>query len=354
MSPAAVVPARILLVRLSAMGDILMAAPLASALRRRFPEARIDWLVQPEFADLLRHHPAVDQVLIWPRHQWMQLWRERQWQALWRLTRALRTTLIAGQYDWVLDLQGLLKSGMLARLTGAPRRIGLGSREGAQWLMHQVVPRGGDPDAISSEYQFLATDLGLEPRPFAPELFLSAAERHYCAEIVVRLGLQEGYVAACPFTTRPQKHWLAPRWTELAQRIHATWGWPLLLLGGPSDASAAATIAAPGAPIHNLVGKTRILEAAALIAGSRFTVGVDTGLGHMGIALDRPTVLLFGSTCPYRRTPKAAVRVLHHAFPCSPCKRRPRCHGRFDCMAAIHIDEVLNAAQAVLEEGSCA
>ena len=98
----------------------------------------------------------------------------------------------------------------------------------------------------------------------------------------------------------------------------------------------------------NLAGRTRLREAAALIDGASLLVAVDTGLGHMGIAFATPSVLLFGSTCPYFDTTRANARVLYHPRPCSPCKRRPTCGGAFTCMADITVDEVITTAREVI------
>jgi len=119
---------------------------------------------------------------------------------------------------------------------------------------------------------------------------------------------------------------------------------PVALLGGPADRAAGEKMAtAAGTAAVNLAGSTSLSQAAALIARSRAVVGVDTGLSHMGIALRRPTLLLFGATCPYTDTTRADARVLYHARACAPCRRRPTCDGRFDCMRDIGTEEVLAA-----------
>ena len=89
---------------------------------------------------------------------------------------------------------------------------------------------------------------------------------------------------------------------------------------------------------------TSLRQAAALIERAKLLIGVDTGLTHMGIAFDRPTLCLFGSTCPYLDTTHDNAQVIYHRLSCSPCKRRPTCDGRFDCMQAISVDEVLQQA----------
>lgn len=339
----------ILLVRLSAIGDIVFASPLISALRRKWPEARIVWLVQPECAELLDQHPGLDAVVMCPLRHWQRLWQARRYRQLLSEVRALRATLRAGEFDLALDLQGLLKSGVLAWLSGARERIGLGSREGSQWLMTRRLTRGGDTERIGSEYLYLAQSLGLPTDDFAMVVHYGEAQTAYVEDTIQREGLSGGYAALCPFTTRAQKHWFEDRWARLVPRIRDELGLVPMLLGGPGDRAAASRIvAATDGPLVDLTGRTRLTEAAALIDRARLLVAVDTGLGHMGIAFATPTLLLFGSTCPYRDTTRANARVLYHPLSCSPCKRRPSCDGRFDCMRLIEVEEVMTHAREVL------
>ena len=350
MSEASLPPirpdARILLVRLSAIGDIVFASPLVSALRRACPQAHIAWLVQPECSALLDHHPDLDETIVCPLGHWRRLWRERRLRELSAGVRSLRQTLRLRRFDLALDLQGLLKSGLLARLSGAPVRIGLGSREGSQWLMTRTVARGGDPRRIGSEYLYLAQALGLPVDSFEMAVHYSPADAELAQETLVRERLSAGYAVLCPFTTRPQKHWFEERWVALANRLGSDLGLVPVLLGGPGDQAAAERIAG-GAEgrLVSLVGRTSLTEAAALIDGADLLVAVDTGLGHMGIAFGTPSLLLFGSTRPYLDTTRANARVLYHPLPCSPCKRRPTCDGAFTCMREIEVAEVLAAAR---------
>lgn len=340
----------ILVVRLSAIGDIVFASPLVAALRRRWPEARIAWLVQPECAALLDRHPDLDAVIVCPLRHWQQLWRERRYRELWAGIRTLRANLREHDFDLALDLQGLLKSGLLTRLSGARERIGLGSREGSQWLMTRRLPRGGESKLIGSEYRFLAESLELPIEDgFRMAVHYGETEAAFAESVIARESLANGYAVFCPFTTRPQKHWIEDGWARLAHRVRDELGLVPVLLGGPGDREAARRIAdAADDQLIDLTGRTSLTEAAALIERAALLIGVDTGLSHMGIAFDTPSLLLFGSTCPYLDTTRANARVLHHARPCSPCKRRPTCDGRFDCMRAIGSDEILRAADEVL------
>ncbi|MDJ0808228.1 MAG: glycosyltransferase family 9 protein [Gammaproteobacteria bacterium] len=342
-------PTKILLIRLSAIGDIVMASPLIGALRSSYPDARISWLVQRESQALLDRHPDLDEVLIWPRQEWQHLAKHRQWLSLYREIRRFKQELQIKGFDITIDLQGLMKSGFLAWLSGARERIGLGSREGSQWLMSRVIDRGGDSQRIGSEYLYLAQQLDLHIEPFLMHIALADADEDYVRNLITSQRLNAGYLVTCPFTTRPQKHWFEEQWLELIPRLQESLGMRVLMLGGPGDQRAAQQMVDR---LHDslidMVGVTSLRQAAALIKHAALLIGVDTGLTHMGIAFNRPTICLFGSTCPYLDTTRENALVLYHKLACSPCKRKPTCNGRFDCMRAISVDEVLEHADRLL------
>ncbi|MES9993405.1 MAG: glycosyltransferase family 9 protein [Candidatus Thiodiazotropha sp.] len=339
----------ILIVRLSAIGDIVFATPLIDAIRLRYPGAHISWLVQEESKGLLQHHPGLDRVIVWPRQQWKSHWKQRQWRGLWQALRAFRDELRSHHFDIALDVQGLMKSGFLTWLSGAGTCIGLGSREGSQWLMNRVIEKGGEPRRIASEYLYFAQQLGLTTDSFEMRIGLSEADRDYAQTLIVTNGLQQGYIVISPFTTRPQKHWLRRSWIDLLAAIEAEWGLPVVMLGGPGDETAAAAIENDGsAQLINLAGETSLRQAAALIERAALIIGVDTGLTHMGIAMSRPTLCLFGSTRPYLDTTHDNAKVIYHARDCSPCKRNPTCKGRYDCMRDIKVMEVMRRASELI------
>ncbi len=339
----------ILIVRLSAIGDIVFATPLIDAIRRGYPGARIYWLVQAESKGLLESHPGLDEVIVWPRQAWEKLWRERQWFRLWRAVRQFRDELRALRVDVALDVQGLMKSGFLAWLSGAGRRIGLGSREGSQWLMSLVIDKGGEPGRIASEYRYFAQQLELPVDAFEMRIGLSEEDHSHAGLLVEANGLESGFIVICPFTTRPQKHWLNSAWNELLTAIASQWRLPVVMLGGPGDreSSKAIGIQERTSPV-DLVGETTLRQAAALIERAGLVIGVDTGLTHMGIAMNRPTLCLFGSTRPYLDTTHENAAVIYHPRSCSPCRRKPTCNGSFDCMRDIRVPEVMEQASRLM------
>ncbi len=354
---------KILVVRLSARGDVAFASPLAGALRRSHPRARIAWVAEDAAADVVRHNPHLDEVIVLERGAWGRMLRRGRWGELAAAVTGFFGALRERRFDVAIDAQGLLRSGLVTWLSGAPVRIGLGSREGSGRLMTAVVERGGDPRAISSEYRYLAAVLGLGTDPFPMEIPRSRAEVAAVERLVGEEGLKEGFVVACPFTTRFYKHWPEDRWSSLIQAIGESTGLGVVLLGGPADRAAADRIvqALPGsgsgepeaaaAPLVDLVGRTTLGEASAVVSRCRALVGVDTGLSHMAHAYCRPAVLIFGSNTPYLDPPGPAATILHSGRACSPCRGRLTCDGRIDCMTDISVEQALAALAGCLEAG---
>ena len=340
---------RVLVVRSSAIGDVVFASPFAAALKRRHPDAHLAWLVEPGIHELIEADPAIDELILWPKGEWRRLMRERRLVELARTVRRFARTLRERRFDTAIDLQSLLKSGLLTWMSGAPRRIGLGSREGSQWLMTEVVAKGGDDRRISSEYRYLAEQLGFDTTDFLPRLHVAGPVADRVHALLAERGLAPGgYAALAPFTTRPQKHWFEDAWQALLPRLATELGLRPVILGGPADRAAAERIAAAEPRTVVLAGDTRLPEAAALVRDAALLIGVDTGLTHMGIAFARPTVALFGSTRPYLDTGRDNARVIWLGLECSPCRRRPTCNGAFTCLRDISAEAVLREASQVL------
>ena len=348
-------PRAILLVRLTARGDVLLASPVVEALRRRYPEAHIAWAVESHARSMIEHHEGLDEIIVWDRASWKAMIRAGRWRALRRAFRELRRRLRAPGFDVALDLQGLLRSGWVAWLSGAPVRIGLGSKEGSWMLMTDTVPRyGTGPGSTSLQYPYFARALGLPSEGLSLHLAVSDAEESFVPRFVAEYGLSSGYAALAPFTTRPQKHWFEDRWGALAARIRDQLGLPVVILGGPVDRDAAGRIAglAKGAAaVIDLAGRTRLGEAAAMVKHARLFVGVDTCLTHVSVAFRRPSVLLFGSNIPYRGAPHERARIALELQPCAPCGNHPTCGGEFRCMRALGVDEVFALARSAFREG---
>ncbi|BAU50339.1 lipopolysaccharide heptosyltransferase [Sulfurifustis variabilis] len=325
-----------------------MASPLIAALRARYPTAHLAWLVQPEAAALLQANTALDEVIVWPRGEWRRLLRGGRWWSLLREAMSFIGGLRKERFDLALDLQGLMKSGVWARLSGARERVGLGSKEGSRVFMTRVIDKPEGETRIGAEYRHLAEVLGLAAEPYEMHVALSEADRDFARRFIEKHSLGAGYAVICPFTTRPQKHWLDASWAALAGRLQDELGLKVVMLGGPGDRTAADAITRSAKFVLDATGRTTLREAAALIERARLLVGVDTGLMHMGTAFGTPTIALFGSTCPYRVTDSDKTVVLYKALPCSPCHRSPTCGGAYTCMREIVPEEVLAIARQLL------
>lgn len=333
-------PNRILIVRISALGDIVFCTSLLEGLRRAYPHAHIAWLAQAGLSGVLEGDPRLNEILRLPVGA---LDSVTGLKATLRLLRAERP------YDWVIDAQGLAKTRLLARMVRARRRIGFISKEPGAFLIDELHPKGGDPMQISSEYRFLAEALtGIQPG--APRLLPARPARERAEGILQDTGVPGGFIALCPFTTRPQKHWMEPYWGELAQRVRDLGLGRCVLFGGPDDRAAADRIMAGMPPeTVDLVGATRVSDLSALLEKAQLLIGVDTGLTHIGSAVRRPVIALFGSTRPYTHGAESPLKVLYHDLPCAPCKRNPTCGGVFMCMRDLKPERVAVAAVEMLE-----
>lgn len=341
---------RILIIRPSALGDVVMASPMIGVIRRAYPQGYLAWLVEPAAAELLRHHPGLDEVIEWPRGRWKEFLRGGRVLALSGEIRRFANLLRSRSFHLALEGTGLLKGRFLAFLSGAPERIGFRSQEPGGFLMTRLISRDPADGRIGSEYLQLVESLGLSPGPFRMEVALAAAARDGARRVLLAQGVTGPFAVLSPFTTRDQKHWPEERWANLAAALEKEFGLTPVVLGGAGDRNKGQRLWETAAGrVIDLTGRTTLDESAAVVEGASLVIGVDTGLTHMSVAFARPTVVLFGATRPYldAGTPKA--RVLYHPYPCSPCRRRPTCEGRFPCMHAIETDEVLRAVRSLLD-----
>ncbi len=339
----------ILIIRTSAMGDIVMSSPLAEGLRRKYPRARICWLAEPQVRDLLLENPNLDRVIVWPKAEWKRLFRSGHILRLGREAFSFIRMLRKERFTLALDAQGLLRTRALAYLSGARERIGFRSREPGGFMMTELVDKGGNHRMMGSEYLHLLDRLGCITEGIAPLVRLAPNDRQKAADLLSGAGLGAGFAVCAPFTTRPQKHWVEEHWLQLAPQLEKRLGLQPLWLGGPADAENAARLAQLGGGV-SFAGKTSLAVSAAVIERARLVIGVDTGLVHLGTAFRVPTVALFGATCPYLETASPHTAVLYHPYPCSPCRRSPTCDGQFPCMRDISAEEVLDTAAGLLRE----
>ena len=299
------IPRRILVVRLGAIGDVTNALVVASALKAHRSDIRIGWAVHELALPLVQNNPCVDRVHLWRRRDGIG--------GLLRVLREIRKR----RYQLSIDLQRIFKSGLLAGLSGAPRRIGFDPRRAKElsWLWQtDTIPRGDPAAHMVAQYLEFTRVLGLtetEPMhvlPVDPEAeawAVSELERAGGAPILINVG-----------ASKPPNRWPPDRFGELAVRSAERLGVPVFLCGGPEDrelfAPALSRVeSAPG--IRDLVGRTSLPELIALARRARLLVGCDTGPMHIAAAVGTSVVALFGPANPRRTGPwGAAHRVVRH------------------------------------------
>ena len=331
----------ILIVRLSSVGDVVIASPIAKTLKANLPQAKITWIVQPEGYEALKDNPYIDQIICWDKEAWSRLWKKRRFAKLWGEIKTLKKTLHQERFDTAFDLQGLFKSGFITWLSGAKERVGIGSREGSYWFMHKMVSRNiANRTQIGSEYRYLVNQLGYTDNQWDMQLHCSQESIDSANEKIHQLIADESYAVICPFTQRANKQWPNAHWQQFCLRVRGRYHLKTIILGEAGLEDKGDQLARSTGAI-NLTGKVNLQEATQILSRASLVVGVDNALTHITQSLDTPTIALFGPSCPYLHTGNLSSKILYLDRYCSPCQRKPICGDRYDCMKDITPDKVL-------------
>ncbi|MES2461090.1 MAG: glycosyltransferase family 9 protein [Armatimonadota bacterium] len=335
---------RVLLVKLSSLGDVVHALPLAEALRAGLgPSVEIVWAVRDKFADLLTGNPNVSSVYTLTG---------TGPQDLLGFGKLLRQGNLP--FDVALDAQGLLVSGIVTRLSGARRRVGFDlNREGnTLFLNHPVVPAKQRIHMVDKLMGFCDA-LGIPRVAPKPQRYLADGQKP-AAQTLLAQAVGSGPVVGCIVgASTPEKTWPVERWAALAGLLKAR-GARVVLLGGPAEAETAKRImeAAQGAVAANLVGQTPLTTLASVMAQTEVVVGGDSGPTHLAVGVGTPVVGLYGVTDPVRTGPQwgpAPTVTLDFAESDAPPEARRARHPTVgDALARIPAEAVAEAVQTLL------
>jgi len=331
----------VLIVRFSAIGDILLTTPLLRAIRTRHPGARIAVLTKEQYVPLLSDNPHVSEVLgVGPRDGVL----------------AIAERIRGVRYSHLLDLHGNLRSHALRRLAPGPWRSYDKHTLERALLITAKRDRYGAYLAVPERYFEAAKELEVEPDGGPPDFFISEQADCRAAERLVdlELGRERPIVAIAPGAAHATKRWPTEHWVELVGRITET-GADVAILGGADDVEVATGIlrAAGGANVGILAGALGLQETGAVIRRSEVLISGDTGVMHMATGVGTPVVALFGPTVrqfgffPYR----SASSVVELQLPCRPCSAHGsrRCPlGHHHCMRQIVPDLVFPALAEAL------
>jgi heptosyltransferase I len=357
---------RILLIKPSALGDVVHAIPVLAELRNRYPSAQINWLLTPENAELVREHPALSNVVLFRRKELAGF--GRNWKAtrgvlelLWQIRRK--------KYDLVIDLHGQFRSAVFAIVAGAPVRVGFdrprrregdgtpargwrGAREGSWMAYTHRIPIPDLNIHAVDRYLSLGKLLGFSHA--APDFRMHLPESaHQAVETLLKPLDQKPVALLVPGTIWETKHWTIEGFAETARHFQMH-GFAVVLAGTRHDFARCEAIASHSPGALNLAGATSVAGLAALIQRAAISVSNDSGSMHLAAALGTPVVAVFGPTDPARvgpyGQPEAVVRT---GISCSPCNFRKlsQCPNSHACMQDLRAESVIKRAAAILETG---
>lgn len=338
---------RLLVIKLGAVGDVILITPSLRALRARFPTAHITVVVGRESRELLQRCPYLDSLIVFDRDRDGTPW------GLWRLGARLRRA----QADLVVDFQNNRLSHWLGALSGAPLRYGYGGRRWSWVLTHRATEPAHPVPPVDHQCHLLAL-LGIHQPDPRLELWPSDADRHAVQQLLAEHWVPEG-APLIGMHVGGSRRWQSKRWppeyfAQLIDRLAAQRRCRTVLTGAKQDGPVAREIVrlTRAKPVV-AVGRTSLMELAVLISRCQAFLVSDTAPLHMAACFQVPTVALFGSTDPARHAPPAKrLRILRRPLPCAPCYRAT-CYrvgrGHMECLRALTPDLVYDALCAPLD-----
>ena len=292
-------PRRICLIKPSALGDVVQTLPLLPALKQRYPAAEISWVVNRELRDLVDGHPALFESIPFERRG--------GWSAWMKLLRTLRQR----RFDLVIDLQGLLRTGVMTAATGAPIRVGLQTaREGSHLTLNCVLPETSRQMAAHARYWRVAECLGLGELP--RDTFIATSEED-CGWANLHVDdLPRPIFAVHPGARWETKRWPVEKFAELLRRADRTWAGSILILGSKAERPDAEQLHQKFqdfsrntgvSAVRNLAGQSTLKQLSALLSRVDFAISNDSGPMHLAAGLGIPTLGLFTCTSAARSGP---------------------------------------------------
>ena len=332
----------ILIVRLGALGDIVHALPLAAALRARFGDARIDWVVDERHRELLELVPVVDRRIV----------LRTKSASFGRRVTELRRTLGRESYDIAIDVQGLLKSAAVARLSGARRILGFTPphlRERAARVLYTETHDPGDTAHVIEKNLTLAASLGADVSQIRFPLMVPVSAAIDALRDRRSAAGDTQFVVLNPGAAWPNKRWPPDRFGAVAQWLRRERGLSSVVTWGPGDETLAAAVVDGAAGAAELAPTTSIADLIAIVREAALMVSGDTGPLHLAAAVGTPIVGIYGPTDAARNGPWSVDDVTVSRFAACDCHHRRRCRVARWCLEDISADDVIAAIVRRLE-----
>lgn len=296
-------PREICIVMMSAIGDAVHVLPVANALKRAWPDCRITWLIQPGPYKLVKDHPAIDDFIIFRRQRGL---------AGWRGFAEARRELAGRRFDLVIALQVYFKAGMLTAMIDAPIKLGFDRARARDlnWLFTTHRIPAHPVQHVQDQYFEFIEYLGVDPRPVQWRIEITPEERRRQREFFAPL--KRPVVAIVMGTSKPEKNWMAERYTRVIDTLQRDLGLTAVLVGGSSaiekEITDATLYRCSTVPVNALGDDLRRLVW--ILDGADLVISPDTGPLHIARALERPVIGLYGYTNPKRLGPYAKYQDL--------------------------------------------
>ena len=322
----------VLIVRLGALGDLVHALPAVAALRDAWPEAQIDWLVDARYRALVDLVPIVNRVVALggPRT------------SLVGVVRSLRRE----RYDTAIDLQGLLKSAVLARLSGAREVVGFATpllRERPASVFYTKQGGGGTGEHVIAKNVGLLRVLGINAGAWTFPMIVPPSGVVDAVRGTMGIGRDQRFAVLNPGGGWPNKCWPPDRFGQVARHLSDKQGWPSVVVWGPGEQPLADAVVAASHGAARIAPPTGIGDLLALVRAAALFVAGDTGPLQLAAALGTPTVGIFGPTNPARNGPWSHADVTLSRFDQCECHHKRRCRRAISCLHDIGVDEMIDA-----------
>jgi len=345
-------PQKILVIRLSAIGDAVRTAPAVHAIRRRFPDAVIHWLVEDKCADVLDGFAGVDELKLVPRRVWKKMGILKRISSFFRFIRELR----GEKYDMVVDFHGILKSGLYARLSGCKRRVGYGPEIAKEWntlFTNEKIAGVSGPLSRYDRNFLLARYFDPDAVEQNPGLPIPADDKQTATEFLSQYGIGFQSAAFLYPGTSPRgryKRWAPENYAKLSDMIQLTLHMPVLVGWGPGEEEIVDRLMETASEAPVILPATTMQELAAFIGASRVFIGGDTGPMHIASLMGTPVVTIFGPSDPIVNEPArfTPFKIVTASVDCSPCRNKKCNH--LKCLTAVTPEMVMDSLKAVLSE----
>ena len=341
---------RILVIKLSSIGDVIQASPVADKLRQRYPRANIDWIVETKSKDVIIGNSNLDEVIVWKRREWWEeLKKTGDYRLFYQRMAAFFKHLRQRKYDLAIDLQGLLRSALVAWLSGALWRVCYtDTREMSPMFANIKIKPDEEKIHVKYRYVGLLQFLGIDASNLKMQMPLTAGDRQFANHFIVQNRLTaKQYIVLNPATSWPSKCWPAELYAQVGELIMSRLQLPVVILGAPADQFLAKEIKDKlEKPVFDLTGQTTLKELAAVIEQAALFIGGDTGPLYIAEALGTATVSIFGPTDPARHAPIGRRHIVLASQSCKLCYKRD-CSDR-SCMLETTPEQVFKAVVQLL------